>query len=102
MIRQQCAAKGFDAVEPDIDDSYTDSDRLPHHRGKQNIRYDRTLGAYAHSLGLAWGQKNGDNDPEFSAGAGADDRFPARRGMQLTIRRAGSSPRRTFRPGNWC
>ena len=25
MIRQQCAAKGFDGVEPDIDDSYTDS-----------------------------------------------------------------------------
>ena len=24
MIQQQCAAKGFDAVEPDIDDSYTD------------------------------------------------------------------------------
>jgi hypothetical protein len=65
MIKQQCAAKGFDAVEPDIDDSYADSTgfRITE---QENIHYDRTLGAYAHSLGLAWGQKNGDNDPEFS------------------------------------
>jgi hypothetical protein len=66
MIRQQCAAKGFDAVEPDIDDSYTDSTGFRITEA-ENIRYDRALGAYAHSLGLAWGQKNGDNDPAFSA-----------------------------------
>jgi hypothetical protein len=65
MIRQQCAAKGFDAVEPDLGDSYTD------HTGfgiteAQNAAYDNTLGSYAHSLGLAWGQKNGDQDPSFS------------------------------------
>jgi hypothetical protein len=65
MIKQQCAAKGFDAVEPDIGDSYTD------HTGfgiteVQNAAYDNTLGAYAHSLGLAWGQKNGDQDPAFA------------------------------------
>jgi hypothetical protein len=66
MIRQQCAAKGFDGVEPDIDDSYTDSTGF-HITEQDNIRYDRTLGAYTHSLGLAWGQKNGDNDPAFSA-----------------------------------
>ena len=65
MIRQQCAAKGFDAVEPDIDDSYTDSTGFPITEA-QNEAYDRTLGAYAHHLGLAWGQKNGDNDPAFS------------------------------------
>ena len=65
MIKQQCAAKGFDAVEPDIDDSYTDSTGFSITE-QDNIQYDRTLGAYAHSLGLAWGQKNGDNDPEFS------------------------------------
>ncbi len=66
MIRQQCAAKGFDAVEPDIDDSYTD--RTGYHISEaQNERYDGRLGAYAHRLGLAWGQKNGDNDPAFSA-----------------------------------
>ena len=33
----------------------------------QNVAFDRALGAYAHSLGLAWGQKNGDSDPAFSA-----------------------------------
>lgn len=65
MIRQQCAAKGFDAVEPDIGDSYTD------HTGfsitqAQNAAYDNTLGTYAHSLGLAWGQKNGDQNSSFS------------------------------------
>lgn len=65
MIRQQCAAKGFDAVEPDIDDSYSDSTGYPVTEA-ENEAYDRTLGAYAHSLGLAWGQKNGDNDPAFA------------------------------------
>jgi hypothetical protein len=65
MIRQQCAAKGFDAVEPDIDDSYTDSTGFSITEA-QNLRYDKALGAYAHSLGLAWGQKNGDQDPAFS------------------------------------
>jgi hypothetical protein len=66
MIRQQCAAKGFDAVEPDIDDSYTDATGFRITEA-QNIKFDRLLGAYAHRLGLAWGQKNGDNDPHFSA-----------------------------------
>ena len=65
MIRQQCAAKGFDAVEPDIDDSYTDKTNYTITEA-QNEAYDNTLGAYAHSLGLAWGQKNGDNDAAFS------------------------------------
>ncbi|MGD0934750.1 MAG: endo alpha-1,4 polygalactosaminidase [Streptosporangiaceae bacterium] len=65
MIRQQCAAKGFDAVEPDIDDSYTDDTGFPITEA-QNVAYDRALGSYAHHLGLAWGQKNGDNDPAFS------------------------------------
>jgi hypothetical protein len=67
MIRQQCAAKGFDAVEPDIGDSYTDSTGFGITEA-QNVAYDNTLGAYAHSLGLGWGQKNGDNDPAFAAG----------------------------------
>jgi len=65
MIRQQCSAKGFDAVEPDIDDSYTDRTNYTITE-TQNEAYDNALGAYAHSLGLAWGQKNGDNDPAFS------------------------------------
>jgi hypothetical protein len=66
MIKQQCSAKGFDAVEPDIDDSYTDATGF-NITESDNIAYDKLLGAYAHSLGLAWGQKNGDNDSEFSA-----------------------------------
>jgi hypothetical protein len=66
MIRQQCFRKGFDAVEPDIDDSYTDPTGF-NITEAQNIRFDKMLGAYAHRLGLAWGQKNGDNDPAFSA-----------------------------------
>ena len=65
MIRKQCAAKGFDGVEPDIDDSYTDSTGYKITE-VQNEKYDKKLGAYAHSLGLAWGQKNGDNDRAFS------------------------------------
>jgi hypothetical protein len=66
MIRQQCAAKGFDAVEPDIDDSFSDNTGFGITE-TQNITYDKTLGAYAHSLGLAWGQKNGDANSAFSA-----------------------------------
>jgi hypothetical protein len=65
MISKQCAAKGFDAVEPDIDDSYTDKTNFSISEA-QNEAYDNKLGAYAHSLGLAWGQKNGDNDAAFS------------------------------------
>jgi Glycoside-hydrolase family GH114 len=66
MIRQQCADKGFDAVEPDIDDSYTDSTGFAITEAGSET-YDETLGAYAHRLGLAWGQKNGGGDPAFSA-----------------------------------
>jgi hypothetical protein len=65
MIRQQCAAKGFDAVEPDLGDSYTDNNGFGITEA-QNAAYDNTLGTYAHSLGLAWGQKNGDQDPAFA------------------------------------
>ncbi len=60
-----CAAKGFDAVEPDIDDSYTDSTGFAISQ-VENVRYDTTLAVYAHSLGMAWGLKNGD-DPSFAA-----------------------------------
>ena len=60
-----CASKGFDAIEPDIDDSYTDSTGFSISEA-QNLQYDTTLAAYAHGLGLAWGLKNGD-DPGFAA-----------------------------------
>lgn len=61
----RCAKKGFDAIEPDIDDSYTDDTGL-RITETQNIAYDRAPATYAHGLGLAWGQKNGDNDRRFS------------------------------------
>ncbi len=60
-----CASKGFDAVEPDIDDSYTDATGFTITQS-QNVAYDTTLAAYAHSLGLGWALKNGD-DPSFAA-----------------------------------
>ena len=60
-----CAWKGFDAVEPDIDDSYTDSTGFRITEA-DNIAYDTGLAHYAHQLGLAWGLKNGDI-PGFAA-----------------------------------
>lgn len=60
-----CKLKGFDAVEPDIDDSYSDRTGFPITE-EANIAYDRALGEYAHTLGVAWGQKNGDADGVFS------------------------------------
>jgi hypothetical protein len=53
-----CSQKGFDGIEPDIDDSYTDPTGFGVTEG-QNIAYLATLSDYAHSLGLAWGLKNG-------------------------------------------
>jgi hypothetical protein len=53
-----CAQKGFDAVEPDIDDSYTDDTGFTISEA-QNVAYLTTLSRYAHTLGLAWGLKNG-------------------------------------------
>ena len=60
-----CASKGFDAVEPDIDDSYTGSTGFAISMA-QNVTFDSTLSAYAHGLGLGWALKNGD-DPSFAA-----------------------------------
>jgi hypothetical protein len=65
-----CAQKGFDAIEPDIDDSYTDTTGFSISEA-QNIAYLATLSDYAHSLGLAWGLKNGGDGgdpPSFVAG----------------------------------
>jgi hypothetical protein len=60
-----CHSKGFDAVEPDIDDSYTDNTGFSISEA-QNVTYDATLAAYAHSLGMGWALKNGD-DASFAA-----------------------------------
>jgi Glycoside-hydrolase family GH114 len=74
MIRQECSGKGFDGVDPDIDDSDTDNTGFVLTE-TEDINYDKLLASYAHSLGLAWGQKNGDNDPRFSAALEPFDDF---------------------------
>ena len=51
--RQQCAAKGFDAVEPDIGDSYTDNNGFGITEA-QNAAYDNTLGTYTPGAGNVW------------------------------------------------
>jgi len=53
----ECAAKGFQAVEPDNYDSYT---RAPDNllTGEQAQAHIRLLSAHAHEAGLAIGQKN--------------------------------------------
>jgi hypothetical protein len=55
-----CAEKGFDAVEPDIDDSYTDDTGFPLSQADE-ISFDTTIANYAHHLGLAIALKNGDS-----------------------------------------
>jgi len=59
-----CAQKGFDAIEPDIDDSYTDSTGFPLTMS-DDVGYNTALASYAHSLGVSYGLKNGD-DPAFA------------------------------------
>src|SRR5215472_12568274 len=52
-----CAQKGFDGIEPDIDDSYTDTTGFTISEA-DDVAYLTALSAYAHSLGVAWGLKN--------------------------------------------
>lgn len=62
---KMCARKGFDAIEPDIDDSYTDATGFPITKA-ENVHYDVKLANYAHGLGLSFALKNGD-EPSFAA-----------------------------------
>jgi hypothetical protein len=63
MISQQCAAKGFDAVETDLDETFNGNE------GKTGFtitqaneeNYLTTLANYMHGLGLAWIAKNLDD-----------------------------------------
>ena len=57
---QMCASKGFDAVEPDNIDGYTNNTGFPLTAGEQ-LRYDEWIAGEVHSLGLAVLQKN---DPQ--------------------------------------
>jgi hypothetical protein len=67
----QCASKGFKAVEPDNLDSYTRSRGLL--TQAQALAYATSLSAYAHGKGLAVGQKNAaDLSPANARKAGFD------------------------------
>ena len=63
MIQQQCAAKGFDAVETDLDETYSGSDGTTGFIISQAAEqtYLTTLATYMHSLGLSWIAKNLDD-----------------------------------------
>jgi hypothetical protein len=60
MIDQQCAAKGFDAVETDIDEEYSSANGFGLTQAEE-VRYMTTLANYMHSLGLGWWIKNPDD-----------------------------------------
>ena len=59
-----CADKGFDAVEPDIDDSYTEETGFAITR-EDNVAFNARVAELVHSLGLLIALKNGD-EPEFA------------------------------------
>ena len=63
MINQQCAAKRFDAVETDLDETYSGSDGTTGFTETKadEEAYMTTLADYMHSLGLAWVIKNPDD-----------------------------------------
>ncbi len=60
MIDRQCAAKGFDAVETDIDESFGSDTGFPLTLADEE-QYMTTLADYMHSLGLGWWIKNPDD-----------------------------------------
>jgi len=67
MIRQQCSVKGFDAVETDLDETYTGYDGPTGFRLTEadEQTYMTGLAKYIHSLRMGWVAKNlvdtGDN-----------------------------------------
>jgi len=71
MIAQQCADKGFDAVETDIDEEYADNSGLPLTLADQE-RYMTTLANDMHGLGLGWWIKN----PDDTGDGYATDMYP--------------------------
>ena len=68
MIRQQCAAKGFDAVETDIDEEYGSNSGFPLTQAEEEF-YMGTLAGYLHGLGLGWWIKNPDDTGDSYASA---------------------------------
>ena len=71
MIAKQCAAKGFDAVETDIDEEYTDASGFPLTKAVEES-YMTTLANDMHGLGLAWWIKN----PDDTGDSYATDMYP--------------------------
>ncbi|MGD0381403.1 MAG: endo alpha-1,4 polygalactosaminidase [Acidimicrobiales bacterium] len=69
MIERQCSAKGFDAVETDIDEEYTDVGGLTK---ADEESYMTTLASYMHGLGLGWWIKN----PDDTGDSYATDMYP--------------------------
>lgn len=71
MIQQQCAAKGFDAVETDIDEEYMSNSGFPLTKAIEE-QYMTTLADYIHGLGLGWWIKN----PDDTGDSYASDMYP--------------------------
>ena len=71
MIRQQCSAKGFDAVETDIDTEYADDSGFALTR-MDEVRYMTTVATYIHGLGMGWWIKN----PDDTGDGFAADMYP--------------------------
>ncbi len=71
MIDHQCAAKGFDAVETDIDEEYASDSGFPLTKADEE-RYMTVLAGYMHDLGLGWWIKN----PDDTGDSYAADMFP--------------------------
>lgn len=81
IIKQQCAAKGFNGVETDLDETFNDNEGNP---GNFTITeaneesYMTTLAHYMHGLGLAWIIKNPDDVGDASY---ADAMYPLADGV---------------------
>ena len=60
MISRQCASKGFDAVETDIDESYGSTSSFPLTKADEE-QFMGTLAIFMHGLGLGWWIKNPDD-----------------------------------------
>jgi len=62
MIKQQCAQKGFDAVETDLDETFGNNDgNTPWTITKPGRSLPDNPGYYMHSLNLGWIAKNLDD-----------------------------------------
>jgi hypothetical protein len=71
MIDRQCASKGFDAVETDIDEEYGDKSGFPLTKADEE-QYMTTLATYMHGLDLGWWIKN----PDDTGDSYATDMYP--------------------------